>query len=103
MRFGDPIGGQHLLLSKKQWRSYQLGKGDRGVVCRHGSKCNDEDNNSNSDTSVRSGRNAGKKKGKCYKPITVVSMATTRPSATTGRKKCFSHWQMNIQHCCDED
>lgn len=63
MRFGDPVGGPHLLLSKKQWRSYQSGKGDRGAVRGHGSRRNDD--SSDSDTSVRSGRKAGKK-GKCY-------------------------------------
>ncbi|KAM0888208.1 hypothetical protein ACQ4PT_028539 [Festuca glaucescens] len=66
MRFGDPIGGKHLLLSKKQWRSYQSGKGDCGDVRGHGNRRNDEDNSSDSDTSVRSGCKAGKKKGKFY-------------------------------------
>ncbi|KAM0884230.1 hypothetical protein ACQ4PT_031094 [Festuca glaucescens] len=41
------------------------GKGDRGAVRGHGSMRNDEDNSSDSDTSVRRGRKAGKK-GKCY-------------------------------------
>jgi hypothetical protein len=41
------------------------GKGDCSVVYGHGSRRNDEDNNIESDTSVRSGRKAGKK-GKCY-------------------------------------
>lgn len=61
MRFGDPAYGQHLLLSKKQWRSYQSRKGDRG----HAGGRNDKDDSSDSDTSVRSGRKTGKKKGKC--------------------------------------
>ena len=64
MRFGDPVGGQRLLLSKKQGRSYR--RGDRGAVRAHAGGRNDEDNSSDSDTSVRSGRKAGKKKGKCY-------------------------------------
>jgi hypothetical protein len=67
MHFGDQVGGENLLLSKKQLRSYQSGgKGDCSVVRGHGSRHNDEDNSSESDTSVRSGRKAGKKKGKCY-------------------------------------
>ena len=64
MRFGDPVGGQHLLLSKKQGRSYR--KGDRGAVRGHAGGCNDEDNSNDSNTSVHSGRKAGKKKGTCY-------------------------------------
>jgi hypothetical protein len=66
MHFGDPVGGQHLLLSKKQWRSYQSKKGDRSVARRNGSRYNDENNSSDSNTSVCNGRKARKKKGKCY-------------------------------------
>ena len=64
MRFGDPVGGQHLLLSKKHGGSYR--KGGRGAVRGHAGGRNDEDDSSDSDTSVRSGRKVGKKKGKCY-------------------------------------
>ena len=98
MYFGDPVGGQHLLLSKKQWRSYR--KGDRGAVCGHVDDCIDEDESSDSDTSVCSGSKLGRSRGSAR---TVVSMVTTRPSASTRRKnRHFSRLRMNIQLCCDD-
>jgi hypothetical protein len=46
----------------------------------------------------------GARLGRRGSPTTVAYVATTRPSAATRRKKKhFLHWQMNIQHYCDDD